>query len=161
VSVGLDVLEQIGMQNIQLHVSELSWYLAEKLADLRHKNGNRLVKLHSTAHSGIVTFSLRDDQGRLIGYSDVVKFLSNKRIYVRGGCVCNPGACAHFLGITDDILRKAYGEKDQCADSIDILDGVELGAVRASFGYWNTLRDCDTLVKGLKHWLQCTLPRHS
>ena len=55
-------------------------------------------------------------------------------IDLRGGCFCNPGACASALGLSHADLQ-AYREYGHvCGDSHDLIDGRPTGALRASFG---------------------------
>jgi hypothetical protein len=55
-------------------------------------------------------------------------------IDLRGGCFCNPGACALALGLTHTHLQEHREHGHVCGDSLDLIDGKPTGAIRASFG---------------------------
>ncbi|KAK3257812.1 Molybdenum cofactor sulfurase, partial [Cymbomonas tetramitiformis] len=69
-----------------------------------------------------------------------------RQVEVRGGCFCNPGACAMALGLTHEELLRSVEVGHTCWDDNDLLDGRPTGALRASFGYMSTLADLEALL---------------
>lgn len=52
----------------------------------------------------IVTFNLKKASGEFVGYGDFERLAELNNILVRTGCMCNPGACQAFIGLSDDEL---------------------------------------------------------
>lgn len=48
--------------------------------------------------------------------------------------------------LNDDQIEQYYTSKTSCHDSIDIINGIPLGAVRASVGAYTTISDILTFV---------------
>lgn len=42
--------------------------------------------------------------------------------------------------------------KQNCGDEIDVVDGAVVGALRASLGYWNTIKDIQRLADVVRAW---------
>ncbi|CAL6007222.1 Molybdenum_cofactor sulfurase [Hexamita inflata] len=88
ISQGFDLIDDLGLENIQSHLHDLSAYLHSKLSNLTHSNKIPLVKLYSTNFNGIVTFNLINKNNITLGYSSITRRLAEKNINVRGGCAC-------------------------------------------------------------------------
>lgn len=67
-------------------------------------------------------------------------------INVRTGCFCNSGSCQRHLVASNKELKEMYKSGHVCGDEIDLIDGRPTGAIRASFGYFNTFKDVDKLI---------------
>lgn len=67
-------------------------------------------------------------------------------ISVRTGCFCNSGSCQRHLVATNKELKEMYKAGHVCGDEVDLIDGRPTGAIRASFGYFNTFNDVDKLI---------------
>lgn len=67
-------------------------------------------------------------------------------INVRTGCFCNSGSCQRHLAATNKELKEIHKSGHVCGDEIDLIDGKPTGAIRASFGYFNTFQDVDKLL---------------
>jgi selenocysteine lyase/cysteine desulfurase len=129
VSAGLRWLEQLGVERVGLHAASLSRSLASMLGSLRHRGGQPMVQLYGPAdqrfRGAVVTFNVLDEQGRVVPHETVGIVAREVRVSVRGGCFCNPGA-AEQVGV-------GFGAATP-------------GAVRASLGIANNLRDIERLV---------------
>jgi len=68
------------------------------------------------------------------------------------GCFCNPGACAHYLGLSSQDLLAHHAAGHVCWDDQDIMDGRPTGAVRASFGYMSSYEDVAVLLSFLERY---------
>jgi selenocysteine lyase/cysteine desulfurase len=88
-----------------------------------------MVQLYGPANrrfrGAVVTFNVLDEQGRAVAHETVEAVAREVRVSVRGGCFCNPGA-AEQVGL-------GFGAPTQ-------------GAVRASLGVANNMRDVERLV---------------
>jgi molybdenum cofactor sulfurtransferase len=67
-------------------------------------------------------------------------------ISVRTGCFCNSGSCQRHLKASNKDMKDMYKAGHKCGDEIDLVNGRPTGAVRVSFGYYNTYQDVDKLV---------------
>lgn len=67
-------------------------------------------------------------------------------INIRTGCFCNSGSCQRHLGLTNKEMKEMYKAGHKCGDEIDLIDGRPTGAIRASFGYYNTFQDVDNFM---------------
>lgn len=68
-------------------------------------------------------------------------------INVRTGCFCNSGSCQRHLNATNKEMKEMYKAGHKCGDDFDLIEGRPTGAVRASFGYYNTFKDVDKLLR--------------
>ena len=88
-----------------------------------------MVQLYGPAdqrfRGAVVTFNVLDEQGRALPHETVEAAAREVRVSVRGGCFCNPGA-AEQVGL-------GFGTPTP-------------GAVRASLGVANNMRDVERLV---------------
>lgn len=67
-------------------------------------------------------------------------------IIIRTGCFCNSGSCQRHLTVTNKEMKDLYKAGHKCGDDFDLIAGKPTGAVRVSFGYFNTFNDVDTLM---------------
>ena len=154
VRYGLRLLQDIGMDNVQSHVWNLTRALYKGLKGLTHSTGHPAAEIYGNHESGnseiqggIVAFNLKRANGSYVGYSEVVKEASEAMFHLRGGCHCNPGACFASMRITEDKVKAYYAQKTTCGDNNDIVDGVPLGSVRASLGWASTEADVTSFLQ--------------
>ncbi|XP_026983563.1 molybdenum cofactor sulfurase isoform X6 [Sagmatias obliquidens] len=153
---GFDVLERLtgGMENIRQHTFTLARYTYAALSTLRYPNGTPVVQIYSDSEFSspevqgpVISFNVLDDNGNIIGYSQVDKMASLHNIHVRTGCFCNTGACQRHLGISDEVVKKHLQAGHVCGDDVDLIDGQPTGSVRISFGYMSTLEDAQAFLR--------------
>lgn len=99
----------------------------------------------------IISFNLKTPNGEYVGYNQVSKLASSCSFSLRSGCHCNPGACQTYLGLDSQTVidhRSLHGHT--CGDEMDIIDGVPTGALRLSFGIYNTRGEIDEWIQFLK-----------
>ena len=146
-SLGISFLEKIGMDNINAHVTKLTKKLYNGLAEMgaviygNHHLGD------DSLQGGIVAFNLVRSDGSFFGYASVVEDLSNGGFHLRGGCHCNPGACFNATGLKEFEVKSYFDKKTTCGDKYDVVNGVPLGAVRASLGWASTEKDVDDFLE--------------
>src|SRR5687767_11235106 len=114
VDIGLQHLERITIEAIHTRVSCLTGYLLEELLALRHANGRHMVRIYGPAttmmRGGSVTMNFYDPEGHLLDYRRIEELASLRRISLRTGCFCNPGAGETAEGLTaEDMLAGAAG----------------------------------------------------
>ncbi|XP_057360104.1 molybdenum cofactor sulfurase isoform X6 [Manis pentadactyla] len=153
---GFDTLERLtgGMGNIQQHTFTLAQYTYTALSALRYPNGSPVVRIYCDSkfsspdvQGPVINFNVLDDNGKIIGYSQVDKMASLYNIQVRTGCFCNTGACQRHLGISDKMVKKHLQAGHVCGDNVDLVDGQPTGSVRISFGYMSTLEDAQAFLR--------------
>lgn len=67
-------------------------------------------------------------------------------ISLRTGCFCNSGSCQRHLMVSNKEMKDMYKAGHKCGDEVDLINGKPTGAVRVSFGYFNTYHDVDKLI---------------
>lgn len=153
---GLDTIMKLtgGLEKISHHVFHLARYTHHALRSYRHANGSPVAQLYCEeqhwdvkTHGSIVNFNLLNSDGSHIGYAQVERVASLYNIYLRVGCLCNPGACQTYLDISREKLLHHFEEGHVCGDARDLVDGLPTGSVRVSFGYTSSYRDADLLLK--------------
>uniref|UniRef100_A0A8C0F652 Molybdenum cofactor sulfurase n=1 Tax=Bubo bubo TaxID=30461 RepID=A0A8C0F652_BUBBB len=153
---GFDVLEKLtgGMEKIKQHTFALAHYTYTVLSTLKYANGAPVVRIYSDTdfsnpdvQGPIINFNVLDENGEVIGFSQVDKMASLYNIHVRTGCFCNTGACQLHLGISNEDIQRNLQAGHVCGDDIDLVDGRPTGSVRISFGYMSSFEDAQTFLK--------------
>ena len=126
--------------------------LLERMTALRHRDGAPLLRLYGPPDDvdrGVtVPFNVLDPDGQVVGFWEVEAAAAARRISVRTGCFCNPGASEAARGITADDMARVFdlGHPPSIAELGAIMPGKALGAVRASVGIATTERDLDRFL---------------
>jgi selenocysteine lyase/cysteine desulfurase len=150
VEIGLIHLERIGIDTISTRVRSLAGWLLQKLLALRHANGRHMVRIYGPAtmagRGATLTMNLYDPEGRLIDYRHVEELAAQKRISLRTGCFCNPGAGEAAEGLTEADMRAAMdaGPEMNLPRFVQLMQdrgGKSAGAVRVSFGVASDIDD--------------------
>ena len=151
VEFGLSWLDTIGRDLIRSRVRDLTGWLLERLAGLRHASGRPMVRLYGPAgtqgRGGTVAFNLLGPDGRVVDERLVAAESAEAGLSLRTGCFCNPGAGEGAFDIGRRQLRAAArsgaGTVEEYLDQIGLPTG---GAVRVSFGVASTLADVQRLL---------------
>jgi selenocysteine lyase/cysteine desulfurase len=147
VEIGLKWLEAIGMDAIHTRVMCLTGWLIEQLARLRHRNGQPVARLYgpptTERRGGTVQINLFDSAGRMFDCYEVEKLANERRISLRAGCHCNPGAREVALGFTQDEMLACFRDADRLSyeQFVRVIDGKTTGALRASIGLVTNFAD--------------------
>ncbi|HSG27454.1 MAG TPA: aminotransferase class V-fold PLP-dependent enzyme, partial [Candidatus Krumholzibacterium sp.] len=141
VCLGLDLITEVGVDVIHERVGCLSHWLITRLLELKHSNGEPIVRLYGPPEremrGGTVTINIYDSSGTVIDHQEVERRANEWRISLRTGCFCNPGAGEMAMGLSRDEMitcmtgpgaRMSLEEFRQC------IDGKSTGAVRVSTG---------------------------
>ncbi|CAH0480638.1 unnamed protein product [Peronospora belbahrii] len=140
---GIHQVEKLGMANISAHTEALRALLVDRLAGLQHWNGRPICVVYgndsgrSNAEQqgpNVACNFLRSDAS-YVGYSEVHKLAEIHNIHLRTGCFCTPGACQHYLGLSELDLMLNIAVGHVCGDDVDVVHGLPTGAVRLSLGY--------------------------
>jgi len=148
VELGLDVVESVGIEIIHERIRLLTGWLIEQLLDLDHRNGRPMARLYGPAatgqRGGTITFNLMDASGRVIEPREVEERAARRRISLRTGCFCNPGAGETALGLTRGMLERCFARGARRLTYDDVRRCVAprpAGAVRVSLGLVSNLAD--------------------
>jgi selenocysteine lyase/cysteine desulfurase len=156
VQIGLDHLERIGLETIQTRIGCLTAWLLSELLELRHANGRPMVRIYGPANTisrgGTITLNFYDPDGHLLDYRRVEELAIARRISLRTGCFCNPGAGETAEGLTESDMLSAI------APGVDMTlplflqvmqhrGGKSAGAIRISLGLVSNFADVDALLE--------------
>ena len=100
---------------------------------------------------GTMTFNLYDPDGHLLDYRRIEELATDRRISIRTGCFCNPGAGETAEGLTEeDMLAGAAAGADMTLPRflqvIQHRGGKSAGAIRASLGLASNFADVEAFV---------------
>ncbi len=154
VEIGLNRIEQLGIDTIQTRVACLTAWTLDQLLAVRHANGRHMVRLYGPATSagrgGTITLNLYDPEGHLLDYRRVEELAGEQGISLRTGCFCNPGAGETAEGLTDEDMRAAAAEGDMTLPKFLLFmqqrGGKGAGAIRLSFGLVSNFADAHRFV---------------
>jgi molybdenum cofactor sulfurtransferase len=156
VEIGLRLVERITIDTIHTRVRCLTGWLLEQLLALRHANGRHMVRVYGPAttemRGGSVTMNFYDPEGHLLDYRRIEELANLRRISLRTGCFCNPGAGETAEGLTEeDMLAGASGGADMTLPRfmqvIQHRGGKSAGAIRVSLGIVSNFADVHRFVQ--------------
>lgn len=161
VDIGLDFLEAAGFEAIGARVDALTGWLLERMASLTHGSGAPLVQLYgpltTVDRGGTIAFNLLDPAGDVVDHRTVEARANERRISLRTGCFCNPGAGETALGLAQEELTACFGAPGHSLSWDDFrrcIDGKSTGAVRISLGLGSTFEDARAFVDFLRGLVQ-------
>jgi cysteine desulfurase/selenocysteine lyase len=135
----IKTLQEMGMDNITQHENELTQYTIKKLNSIKD-----LViygsDLYDDNRLGVIAFNFKGVHHALV--STILSYEAG--IGVRHGCFCAHPYIKNLLGITEEQSKKL---KEEIRRS---YKANLPGAVRISFGFYNTQEDVDRLIEALE-----------
>jgi selenocysteine lyase/cysteine desulfurase len=160
VDIGLDFLERAGLDLVHRRVHALTGWLVARLLDLRHSTGRPLVRVYGPAGSegrgGTVTMNFHDASGAFIDHQTIEARAGTRRISIRSGCFCNPGAGELAMGISGEEMRSCFSRASDRLTYDDFrrcIDGKSTGAVRVSLGLASTFSDVQAFLSFAREFL--------
>ena len=155
IEYGLDLLEEVGIENLHRRVSELTRELLARLSDLCHGNGAPVARIfgpRSAVHrGGTVALNFYRADGSLVDHLEVEERAAECRISLRTGCFCNPGAGEAALGLSRGEIERCFpddapgGGFEAFRQCLDPQKGT--GAVRISFGLASNRADLERVLE--------------
>ena len=149
------------MKKISQHTSYLARRLYFGMTNLYHSNGHPVCVIHnetdgdqpyddSTTQGSTIAFSIVRSDGSYVGHSLVEKLANDEGMFIRAGGLCNPGGISRYLKVEPWQFKRAWSAGHRCGEgSLEIINGLPTGVVRASLGAMSTLRDVDTFLEFL------------
>ena len=146
IKTGLEFIENIGIDRVNSRVRSLIETLSTELKELKHDNGQALVKVFGPENfsnrGGNIILNFFDVEGRVFAFEDI-EFLANKdKISIRSGCFCNPGLDEINNCLSNDEIATYFMSRDE-GDYHDMIAylGKMRGATRVSVGIPTTQKD--------------------
>jgi molybdenum cofactor sulfurtransferase len=146
--LGFDLIERAGIDVIHERVRALCGWLVDSLVAMRHTTGLPMVRVYGPltqdARGGTLTLNFHDAHGHFIDHQLIERGAAARRISIRSGCFCNPGAGEIALGLSAGEIsqcfarsheRMSYNEFRRC------IDNKSSGAVRVSLGLASNYAD--------------------
>jgi selenocysteine lyase/cysteine desulfurase len=157
---GFAHVESIGIDTIHERVSCLAGWLIAELLELKHGNGAPLMRLFgprsTDRRGGTLAFNFHDAAGRVIDHQEVERRANTRRISLRTGCFCNPGAGELALGLSRHEIETCFLTEPQGITYDDFrrcIDPKSGGAVRVSLGIASNFADVHAFVEFAKEFL--------
>ncbi len=147
VEIGLRYLEAIGIETIHERIGCLSGWLLEELLELRHSNGQPVVRIYgpitTEGRGGTIAFNFCDPSGVILDCYTIQEEANQRGIAVRSGCFCNPGVREIALGLVREDLASAFRQKGRMTyeQFLHVIDGQKQGALRVSIGLATNFSD--------------------
>ncbi|KAG5683520.1 hypothetical protein PVAND_012794 [Polypedilum vanderplanki] len=142
------------IERISSHVFNLGKYFYHNMKSFKHYNQQPVTIFYHNSdfddiqtQGGVVTFNLKRPDGSFVGYTEFASIAALHNIIIRTGCFCNSGACQTHLKFTTEEIMDRLHAGFICGDSNDLINDKPTGCIRVSFGYMNTKRDVDKLLK--------------
>jgi selenocysteine lyase/cysteine desulfurase len=163
VTNGLNFIESIGIERINLRVRELASYFLREMKQLQHDNNLSLVKLYGPhdVHQRGATFLLNifDVNGEKYSFQRIEAMANKEKISFRTGCFCNPGIDELNHCISPQLLT-AYFTSRENGDYYDFIHFANKmrGAIRISLGVATTKKDIQGFLRFLSKLLNQTVP---
>lgn len=132
-----------------LHASRIAAQLWCSLNNI--SVGCNRIDIYSPKGSDIVSFNVVKSN-KIIGSRNIESLAQRKNICLRSGCHCNPGANEALFGHDKKSLAQYFKLSNiiNLENPSDMADNRPYGAVRASFGYSNTMRDAEIIADFVK-----------
>lgn len=152
IKIGLDFIDEIGIERINGRVGNLIQYLANGLKELRHSNGQPLVRIFGpedfSNRGGNIILNFFDPDGEKYGFEEIEGMANQKKISIRSGCFCNPGIDEINNCLTTDEISNYFTSRDHgnYHDMIKYL-GKMRGATRVSVGIASSEADLNCFIR--------------
>ena len=152
VKIGLDFIDDIGMERITARVKSLILYLADGLKNLKHTNGQPLVKIFGpedfSSRGGNIILNFFDPEGEKHGFEEIEAMANREKISIRSGCFCNPGIDEINNCLTTEEISRYFTSRDRgnYHDMIRYLGKIR-GATRVSVGIASSESDLDRFIR--------------
>jgi len=153
VPIGLQHMQEIGVNLIHKRVMILTSWLINKLTTLQHSNGTPLIRLYgpqdTQSRGGTLAMNIQDPDGFIVD-PEIVEFLAAKRkLSIRTGSFCSPGSIEAVDDITREEIQQYFNDNIYMyyEEYIEKLAGHTMAAVRVSLGIVSNFKDVFEFVE--------------
>ncbi len=139
VEIGIRHLERIGIDTVHARVETLGLELLATLEALRHASGAPAATVYGPRdfdeRGATIAFNFLHPDGTIVDERYVDRVAASRRVSLRTGCFCNPGAGEVAFTISrETLVGGEFGEGMTLDDYVDAIGLPSGGAVRASLG---------------------------
>jgi molybdenum cofactor sulfurtransferase len=158
VEIGLRYLDRIGIVAIHEHVQSLAESLLETLQALRHANGARAAVVYgpyaTNRRGATIAFNFLHPDGRLVDERYAERVARARKISLRTGCFCNPGAGEIAFTISrETLLGGEFGQAMTLDDYVTAIGLPSGGAIRASLGLASNRADIERFTEFAREFI--------
>lgn len=152
IKIGLEYIESIGIERINERVNGLINYLCSSLRQLKHSNGNPIVRIFGPENredvGGTLIMNFFDPEGNMRPFETIEERANAQMISIRSGCFCNPGIDEINNCLTTDELATYFSSRESgnYQDMIAYLQKMR-GATRISVGIATRSQDLETILR--------------
>ncbi|WKN45227.1 aminotransferase class V-fold PLP-dependent enzyme [Tunicatimonas pelagia] len=148
IKIGLDFINQIGIERINSRVTSLSDYLYRELQKIRHITGEPVVQVYGPTNrkevGGTLAMNFYDARGERYHFQTIEHEANKRSISIRSGCFCNPGIDETQHNIyTAELEDYFVSHRESSHQEIVEQLGHTRGAVRVSVGIATRKQDLD------------------
>ncbi|MEO0332243.1 MAG: aminotransferase class V-fold PLP-dependent enzyme [Bacteroidota bacterium] len=148
VKIGLDFINQIGIERINSRIASLSEYLYCELQKIRHITGQSVVQMYGPENrkevGGTITMNFYDALRKRYHFQSIEDQANKRSISIRSGCFCNPGIDETQQNIyTTELEDYFVSHQESSYQEIATQLGHVRGAVRISVGVATRKKDLD------------------
>lgn len=150
VKIGLEHIANVGYDAITTRVTCLTGWLLDNLSALKHSTGVPLAKIYGPLNTemrgGTLALNFYNKDGIAFKHRYIEEQASQRKISLRTGCFCNPGAGEVALELEEFELVACFSQPEHeqrlsFEDFALCFDGQESGAVRVSVGIASNFAD--------------------
>lgn len=140
---GLALLRSITMPRVSKHVENLVAAARRQMLSTRHNNGSPVFRVYGPRdgrdQGGTIAVNALGEDGRVMSYDDIEREARDRRIAVRGGCFCNPGASERAFAFRPRATARCFRRTARREFSPQLLGeclggAYPVGAIRLSVG---------------------------
>ena len=158
IKIGLEHINKVGIETIQLRVKCLTGWLINHLDELKHSTGAPLVQISgpitNEERGGTIIMNFYDKDGSKLPFFEVEQRANAAKISLRTGCFCNPGIDELNSDLSQDQLGEYFTSRDsKSAKMIMESVGTIRGAIRISFGLASNFADAERFLVFAKTFL--------
>lgn len=160
IQIGLEHLEQAGIDRVHERVRCLTGFLLEGMEALKHSNGRPVVRMHGPStlddRGATVAFNVIDKNAVPLDIADVEERAGRAGISLRSGCFCNPGVGEVIYGLSAEQIEDLFREEGLTFDGMRARVrekwGQEVGATRVSLGIATNFADAFRFLQFLQEF---------
>ena len=147
IEIGLDWIDSIGVETIHVREQLLTGWLLEQARALRHRNGRPVVEVYGPTdvrdRGATVALNVLDPSGAVWDSRRVEALANARKLSLRSGCHCNPGAREVALGYQRPLLAACFKDKEHRSleQFMQHTRDCRAGVVRVSLGIASTFGD--------------------
>lgn len=155
ITTGLNFLDSVGMDRLNQRVRDLANYAYHHLSELRHSNGNPLLRIYGPTDrshcGGTIIMSVLKATGERVCFHEVENRAAAQRVSVRSGCFCNPGLDEVNSNVSIEELQETFSAIGGASGSEILTRLSEIrGATRISVGMASTYEDINVFIEVVK-----------